>query len=169
MALLHRTNNFSDITVLEIGRFANLPHCVLIEEERLNYSVAVFEWKSDGFVGLKPISVSVINRNSNTDSFPTILGIANNYYDSVYNGIFDAVSSIAASLFIAGCLFITVCLFCIIRYHCPSKVANNNGELLWFLHHADDLCADVNYSEPGQALETIAMESNQAYTFPANF
>ena len=56
-------DDFDNITVREIGTRTKQPFCIMAEG---NVSVAVFEWKSDGFVGLRPVSVSKIFITSST-------------------------------------------------------------------------------------------------------
>lgn len=57
--LLHPVHFFSNVTVREIGYNTAQPYCIPVQDEG-NFSVAIFEWKSDGFVGFKPVSVSEV-------------------------------------------------------------------------------------------------------------
>lgn len=57
VVLLHPDNDTSNVTVREVGTQAVQPYCISVQGD---FSVAVFEWKSDGFVGAKPSSVSKV-------------------------------------------------------------------------------------------------------------
>ena len=57
--LLHPTDNFSTITVREIGANTSQPHCIPMQETG-KFSVAVFEWKSDGFASFEPVAVTEV-------------------------------------------------------------------------------------------------------------
>lgn len=59
VVLLHPVSQFDNITVREISTHTAQPHCIRVTGEG-NFSAAVFEWRSDGFVGLRPVSVTEI-------------------------------------------------------------------------------------------------------------
>lgn len=57
--LLHPVNNFSTLIVREIGANTSQPHCILMQGKG-KFSVAVFEWKSDGFASFEPVAVTEV-------------------------------------------------------------------------------------------------------------
>lgn len=59
VVLLHPVNNFSTITVREIGRNSSQPYCIYMLGKG-KFSTAVFEWKSDGFASFEPVSVTEV-------------------------------------------------------------------------------------------------------------
>ena len=52
VVLLHPVNDLSNITVREVNRHLQQPYCIHVG--RNIFSVAVFEWKKDGFLSFQP-------------------------------------------------------------------------------------------------------------------
>ena len=62
--LLHPVNDFNNITVREVNKNLQQPYC--IHAGRDIFSIAVFEWKSDGFPSFQPavFKVTTIDKPS---------------------------------------------------------------------------------------------------------
>ena len=65
VVLLHPVNDLSNITVREVIRGLQQPYCINVDRDI--YSVAVFEWKRDGFLSFQPavIKVTAFDQPSN--------------------------------------------------------------------------------------------------------
>ena len=65
--LLHPVNDLSNITVREVNRSLQQPYCIYVGRDI--FSVAVFEWKSDGFLSFQPavIKVATYDQPSNNN------------------------------------------------------------------------------------------------------
>ena len=56
VVLLHPVNDLSNITIREISKNIKQPYCIHVGRDN-TFSVAIFEWKSDGFIGFQPATV----------------------------------------------------------------------------------------------------------------
>ena len=63
VVLLHPVNDLSNITVREVNKSAQQPYCIYVGGGN-TFSVAVFEWKSDGFIGFQPVTLVILNKIS---------------------------------------------------------------------------------------------------------
>ena len=61
MVLLHPVNDLSNITVREINKIAQQPYCIRVGGGNI-FFVAVFEWKSSGFIGFLPATLNEISK-----------------------------------------------------------------------------------------------------------